>query len=173
MGVIWWDQKKRGSENSQMIVVVAQCGLCVGVSAFLMPQLKHRECWRGSVLLVWTGHLKPCVNFQTHLHCECPRGGWQAKHQADHHVIIIISSIMSIVGIITSSSLTSSIIVIVIVIIISRFHGDGSLRNAELNILNLRRGMVRSGSVLQWEKVLCKDLCNHQTQAAVMDSISC
>ena len=173
MGVIWWDQKKRGSENSQMIVVVAQCGLCVGVSAFLMPQLKHRECWTGSVLLVWTGHLKPCVNFQTHLHCECPRGGWQAKHQADHHVIIIISSIMSIVGIITSSSLTSSIIVIVIVIIISRFHGDGSLRNAELNILNLRRGMVRSGSVLQWEKVLCKDLCNHQTQAAVMDSISC
>jgi len=34
-----------------------------------------------------------------------------------------------------------------------RFHGDGSLRNAELNILNLRRGMVRSGSVLQWEKI--------------------
>jgi len=34
-----------------------------------------------------------------------------------------------------------------------RFHADGTLSNAELNILNLRRGMVRAGSVLQWEKI--------------------
>ena len=35
-----------------------------------------------------------------------------------------------------------------------RFLPDGTLLNAELNIMNLRRGMQGSSSQLQWEKVM-------------------
>ena len=44
------------------------------------------------------------------------------------HFIIIIAIIFSIIV----------IIVIIVIMIMIRFHGDGSMRNAELNILNLR-----------------------------------
>ena len=43
------------------------------------------------------------------------------------HFIIIIVIIFIII-----------IIIIIVIMIMIRFHGDGSMRNAELNILNLR-----------------------------------